>query len=208
MNTISLDRARVAMRWRWTQASKAARAGRIQAELRGRWYFRHAHQRGRRCWVIGDPLVTARHISVGDDFLLWSIHRRTHLGGEPTGRLEFGDRVFVNSGAVILSFDRISIGSDVAIASEVFITDSDNHPIADRPMRQAPVTIGDGAWIATRAVILAGVTIGARAVVGAGSLVLEDVPDDTLVAGVPARPVRKLTYPPGATTAWRGDALG
>lgn len=206
MNAISLDRARVAMQWRWKQAGKAVRAGRIQAEARGRWYFRHAEHRGRRCWVIGDPLVTARHISVGDDFLLWSIHRQTHLGGEPTGRLEFGDRVFVNSGAVILSFDRISVGDDVAIASEVFITDSDNHPLADRPMRQAPVTIGDGSWIATRAMILAGVTIGSRAVVGAGALVLEDVPDDTLVAGVPARPVRKLTYPPGATTAWRGDA--
>lgn len=208
MNTISLDRARVAMRWRYMQASKAVKAGRLQAEIRGRWYLRNAERRGRRCWVIGHPLVTAHHISVGDDFLLWSIHRQTHLGGEPSGRLEFGDRVFVNSGAVILSFDRISVGDDVAVASEVFITDSDNHPLADRPMRQAPVTIGDGSWIATRAMVLAGVTVGARSVVGAGSLVLEDVPDDTLVAGVPARPVRKLTYPPGARTAWRGDALG
>lgn len=207
MNAVSLDRARVAMAWRWKQATKAAKAGRVQAEARGRWYFRHAEPRGRRCWVIGKPLVTARHISVGDDLLLWSIHRQTHLGGEPTGRIEFGDRVFVNSGAVILSFERISIGDNVAIASEVFITDSDNHPMADRPMRRGEVTIGDGSWVATRAMILAGVTIGSRAVVGAGSLVLDDVPDDTLVAGVPARPVRKLTYPPGATTAWRGDAL-
>ena len=208
MNAISMDRARVAMAWRWKQASKAIRAGRIQAEARGRWYFRHAEERGLRCWVIGDPLITARHIRIGDDLLLWSIHRQTHLGGEPSGRIEFGDRVFVNSGAVILSFDRISIGDDVAIASEVFITDSDNHPMADRPMRQAPVTVGDGSWIATRATVLAGVTIGARSVAAAGALVIDDVPDDTLVAGIPARPVRKLTYPPGATTAWRGDALG
>lgn len=207
MNAISLDRARVAMVWRWKQASKAVRAGRIQAEVRGRWYFRHAESRGLRCWVIGDPLITARHITIGNDLLLWSIHRQTHLGGEPTGRIELGDRVFVNSGATILSFDRISIGDDVAIASEVFISDSDNHPIADRPMHQAPVVIGNGAWIATRAMILAGVTIGSRAVVGAGSLVIDDVPDDTLVAGVPARPIRKLNYPAGATTAWRGDAL-
>jgi len=208
LNAISMDRARVAMAWRWKQASKAIRAGRIQAEARGRWYFRHAEERGLRCWVIGDPLITARHIRIGDDLLLWSIHRQTHLGGEPSGRIEFGDRVFVNSGAVILSFDRISIGDDVAIASEVFITDSDNHPMADRPMRQAPVTVGDGSWIATRATVLAGVTIGARSVAAAGALVIDDVPDDTLVAGIPARPVRKLTYPPGATTAWRGDALG
>lgn len=201
------ERARIAVGWRWKQANKAIRAGRLQAEARGAWYFRHAEARGRRCWVIGHPLVTAPHISMGDDFLLWSIHRRTHLGGSESGRIHFGHRVFINSGAVILAFDRISIGDDVAIASEVFISDSDNHPLADRPMRQAPITIGDGSWIATRAMILAGVTIGSRSVVGAGSLVLEDVPDDTLVAGVPARPLRKLTYPPGATTAWRGDAL-
>ena len=207
MNRALPERARVAVAWRWKQASKAVRAGRVQAEARGAWYFRHAEQKGRRCWVIGRPRVTAPHISLGDDFLLWSIHRQTHLGGAPTGRMEFGDRVFVNSGAVILAFDRITVGDDVAIASEVFISDSDNHPLADRPMRQAPVTIGDGSWIATRAMVLAGVTIGRRAVVGAGSLVIDDVPDDTLVGGVPARPIRKLTYPPGATTAWRGDAL-
>lgn len=207
MTSAPLDRVKVAVTWRWRQGVKAVRAGRLQAEARGRWYLRHAEHRGERCWIIGAPLITARHISVGDDFLLWSIHRQTHLGGEPSGRLEFGDRVFVNSGAVILSFERITVGNDVAIASEVFITDSDNHPMADRPMRQAPISIGDGSWIATRAIILAGVTIGSRAVVGAGSLVIDDVPDDTLVAGVPARPVRKLTYPPGATTAWRGDAL-
>jgi acetyltransferase-like isoleucine patch superfamily enzyme len=206
MNAITLDRARVAAGWRWKQANKAIRAGRIQAEARGRWYFRHAEHRGERCWVFGSPLVTAEHISIGDDFLLWSIHRKTHLGGDPTGRLEFGDRVFINSGAILLSYERITLADDVGIASEVFITDSDNHPIADRPMKQAPVTIGRGAWIATRATILAGVNIGSRAVVGAGSLVVGDVPDDTLVAGVPARPIRQLSYPPGATTAWRGDA--
>lgn len=200
-------RARNSAAWRLKQAKRRLRTERLAAEARGAWHFRSAERRGARCWVVGHPLVTTPNITVGDDLLLWSIHRRTHLGGQPPGRLEIGNRVFINSGAVILAFDRVTIGDDVAIASEVFISDSDNHPVADRPMRQAPVTIGSGAWIATRAMVLAGVEIGSRAVVAAGSVVVEDVPPDTLVAGVPARPVRKLTYPPGATTAWRGDAL-
>jgi acetyltransferase-like isoleucine patch superfamily enzyme len=191
---------------RWRRADQAIRGGHLAAEVRGAWYLRRAESRGDHCRVLGRPLVTHPRISVGHSFLLWSLHRRTHLGGE-SGRLEFGDDVFINSGAVILAFEHVAVGDQVAIASEVFITDSDNHPLADQPVRQGPVLIDNGVWIATRAMVLAGVTIGARSVVAAGSLVIEDVAPDTLVAGVPARLVRKLTYPPGATTAWKGDAL-
>lgn len=206
MQPITPERVRNSLVWRGRRLESAYRADPTLARWRGAWYLRYADGRGARCQIMGRPLITHPHIRVGDDFLLWSVHRRTHLGGQ-TGTMEFGDRVFVNSGAVIMAFEHVSIGDDVAIAPEVFISDSDNHPLADRPMRQAPVAVGNGSWIATRSVVLAGVTIGSRAVIGAGSLVLDDVPDDTLVAGVPARPLRKLSYPPGATTAWRGDAL-
>jgi acetyltransferase-like isoleucine patch superfamily enzyme len=108
---------------------------------------------------------------------------------------------------VVLAFEGIEIEDDVALASEVFVTDSDNHPLGDRPMRQAPVVIGRGAWVATRATILAGVRIGERAVVAAGAVVTSDVPADTLVAGVPARPVRTLTYHPGQVAAWKAGDL-
>jgi serine acetyltransferase len=66
----------------------------------------------------------------------------------------------------------------------------------------APVRIGDGSWIGTRAVILPGVTIGRRVLVAAGAVVARDVPDDSLVAGNPARVVRTLSYPPGCLRAW------
>ena len=72
-------------------------------------------------------------------------------------------------------------------------------------MRQAPVVIGRGAWLATRATVLAGVRIGRRSVVAAGSVVTCDVPDDTLVAGVPARPVRTLSYRRGQVAAWKDE---
>jgi acetyltransferase-like isoleucine patch superfamily enzyme len=61
--------------------------------------------------------------------------------------------------------------------------------VIDQPVRFAPVKIGDDVWIGARAVILPGVTIGSRCVVAAGAVVKSDVPDGTIVAGVPARPV-------------------
>jgi acetyltransferase-like isoleucine patch superfamily enzyme len=153
--------------------------------------------------VIGNPLVTTPRITIGDEFLLWSTYRQTHLGGEGDGELIMGDRIFINTGAIILAYDRITFEDDVGIASEVFISDSDNHPLADRPMNQGPIHIGEGAWVATRAMIMPGVTIGPRAVIAAGSVVTKDVQAETLVAGIPARPIRKIEYPPGKRTAWK-----
>lgn len=54
------------------------------------------------------------------------------------------------------------------------------------------ITVGDRAFVGARAVVLDGVTIGRGAVVGAGSVVVVDVPDDCVVAGIPARPLRDV----------------
>jgi acetyltransferase-like isoleucine patch superfamily enzyme len=59
--------------------------------------------------------------------------------------------------------------------------------IAENMVKKGGVTIGDNAWIGTRATILDGVTIGKNAVVGAHSLVREDVPEGAVVAGTPAK---------------------
>ena len=58
--------------------------------------------------------------------------------------------------------------------------------------KTAPIHIGDDVWLATRAIVLRGVTIGDGAVVAAGAVVTRDVPERTLVAGVPARRIRSL----------------
>jgi acetyltransferase-like isoleucine patch superfamily enzyme len=171
------------------------------AELRARWHLRDARAVGARPRVLGRPLITTPELVIGDDLLLWSHYRTTHLGGDAS--IAIGDRVFLNAGVVVLAFERITIEDDVALGPEVEVIDSDNHPLAGAPVRVAPVVIGRGSWIATRSLVLPGVRIGERAVVAAGSVVTSDVPDDTLVAGVPARPVRTLQYPAGCTTAWR-----
>ena len=90
----------------------------------------------------------------------------------------------------------IIIGNRAQIAYHVTLITGDHHigPPASRAgvMNARPITIGEGAWIGARVVVLPGVTIGAGAVVAAGAIVTKDVAPNTLVAGVPARFLRKL----------------
>jgi acetyltransferase-like isoleucine patch superfamily enzyme len=98
------------------------------------------------------------------------------------------------SGTSVCAALRIEIGEGTFVGADAMIFDNDFHsPLgewnwsaaaADNPK---PVTIGRGAFIGARAIILKGVTIGDRAIVGAGAVVTKDVPDRWRVAGNPAR---------------------
>jgi carbonic anhydrase/acetyltransferase-like protein (isoleucine patch superfamily) len=101
---------------------------------------------------------------------------------------------YINSGANICVFKSLTIGHNVAIADNVTIRDSDNHLLPDRSSMEGDIVIGDDVWIGLNATILKGVRIGRRAVVAAGAVVNRDVPADTLVAGVPAKAVRRIAY--------------
>jgi acetyltransferase-like isoleucine patch superfamily enzyme len=177
-----------------------------------RWSYAIAKQRGNasrrlrgatvgaRARAIGKPWVQATDLVVGDDFLIWSLHRQTMIAG--WGPIRIGDRVFINSGVVIMSVVGVTLGDDVAIANEAYLMDTDSHGVEGRPVKNAPVTIGDGSWVGARAIILPGVTVGRRCLIAAGAVVSRDVPDDTLVAGNPAKVVRELVYPDGVRRAW------
>ena len=94
----------------------------------------------------------------------------------------------------------IRIGDNVRIGHDVSLLTVDNQ-VGPEQMRSGqskfgPIEIGDGAWLASRVVVLPGVRIGAGAIVGAGSVVTRDVPANTMVVGVPARAVRHLTPVP------------
>ncbi|MDQ1696753.1 MAG: hypothetical protein QOJ03_2106 [Frankiaceae bacterium] len=164
------------------------------------WRLRGAKSLGAQATILGDPRVDATDIEIGDHFKIWSGHRKTLVTG--WGRIRIGDRVFINSGVVVMSVLEVTIGNDVAIANEAYLMDTDSHGVEGRPVKNAPVRIGDGTWIGARAIILPGVTIGRRCLVAAGAVVSRDVPDDTLVAGNPAHVVRELVYPDGVTRAW------
>lgn len=105
-----------------------------------------------------------------------------------------GDRVFLDGRA------KLTIGNHTDIASEVMIYNS-QHDLTDPSMKasEEPVTIGDYVFIGPRAIILQGVTLGEGSVVAAGAVVTKDVPEKTIVGGVPAveigkRRIKTLNY--------------
>ena len=91
--------------------------------------------------------------------------------------------------------DRVAISPNVTMVCE----SAPNHSrlaavpyVRDRLVCRRPIAIEDDAWIGAGAVILPGVTVGRGAIVGAGAVVCDDVPAGTIVAGVPARVIRRL----------------
>lgn len=128
----------------------------------------------------------------------WDVARSTINGSVFLGSrsVTVGRDAFVNYGAFLDGADAVHIGERVSIGPRVVVL-TGTHEMGGRRRRagdpvSGPVTIGDGAWIGAHVTILPGVTVGAGAVVAAGAVVTGDVPADTLVAGVPARPVRRL----------------
>ena len=116
-----------------------------------------------------------------------------HFGGSD---IAIGRDSFVNVGCVFDNSGPIEIGERVQVGMEVmFVTSS--HVLGGPERRgtevvAAPIEVGDGCWIGSRATILPGVTIGPGCVIGAGALVREDCEPDGLYAGVPARRVKSL----------------
>ena len=107
-----------------------------------------------------------------------------------------GERVFFNFNCVVLDVCPVRIGSYTMFGPGVQIL-TPMHPfnavLRRREEFGQPVEIGDDVWVAGGALILPGVRIGSRAVIGAGSVVTRDVPDQTFAAGNPCRVVREIT---------------
>lgn len=116
---------------------------------------------------------------------------------------DVGRDVFIGEDLIIKDelADRgmVRIGNRVSIADRVMLVVSSRANFSRFRMYMGeshlPIDIGDDAWLGAGCIVLPGVRIGKGAVVGAASLVTADVPDLTIVAGIPARPIRKLEIP-------------
>jgi acetyltransferase-like isoleucine patch superfamily enzyme len=114
------------------------------------------------------------------------------------GRISVGAGTTLCS-TTIVAYDSVKIGRNVLFGPLVTIMDCDGHPIDRREpegdlskLVMRPIEIKDNAWIGMGALILKGVTIGRASVVAAHSVVTKSVPDNTIVAGNPARVVKTL----------------
>lgn len=148
-----------------------------------------------------DMITNPKAISIGRRILIRKGNRLEALGSCYGKKLKLiiGDGTsagfYFHCGAA----ESISIGKDVLIGGRVYITDHD-HVFDDAELSalrcggitSKPVVIEDGVYLGEGCVILKGVTVGKRAVVGANAVVTKEIPPYTVVAGVPARAIRKI----------------
>lgn len=105
--------------------------------------------------------------------------------------LELGNGSYLNGQCKLICHTKISIGDGTIIADNVTIRDSDMHTIVGKETEMSkPIIIGNHVWIGDGATILKGVTIGDGSIIAAKAVVTKDVPEGTLVGGIPASVIR------------------
>ena len=138
---------------------------------------------GRRVHLEGAPplIVGNGRIELGDDCTIGS-----PCTWDVSANAEFivGDRVSLNYRNIVSAIQSVRIGDDTLIAGDV---------AGVSPSEVAPVVIGRNVWIGIGCIVMRGVTIGDNSVVAAGSVVTKSVPANTLVAGNPAVPIKRLS---------------
>jgi putative colanic acid biosynthesis acetyltransferase WcaF len=107
-------------------------------------------------------------------------------------QLTLGDRCLIGGDVNIYNLGEISIGDDTVVSQGAHLC-AGTHDYMDPsfPLQRQPIRIGKQVWIAAEAFVAAGVTIGDGAVIGARAVVTSDVEPWTIVAGNPARPIKK-----------------
>lgn len=110
------------------------------------------------------------------------------------GPVVIGSRCFINYGSEINGEttieDNVIVGPGVKFLSKTHETGSEDFRAGN--LHHLPITVKRGVWIGGGAIILGGVTIGRGSIVGAGAVVTEDVPENVIVVGNPARVIKKL----------------
>ena len=137
-----------------------------------------------------------RHVHICR-FVEFSVTKRAELIIE--------DGAFIGRGAVISAHHRISIGANALVGEYVSIHDN-NHctrnpglPINKQGFEVEPLEVGADCWIGAKAVLVKGSGLGRRCVLGAGAVLTNKLPENTVAVGVPARPVEAKAI------AWLGD---
>lgn len=111
--------------------------------------------------------------------------------------IEIGENFYSNYNLIILDCAKVTIGDNILIGPNVGIYTA-GHPLHYEIRNQEyeyafPITIGDNVWIGGNVVINPGVTIGKNSVIGSGSVITKDIPENVIAIGNPCKILRKLT---------------
>ena len=130
---------------------------------------------------------------------LAGICQRTIISCRDGGKIQIGTGVGI-SGSTIYSLSSITLGNNVLVGSGCKIIDNDFHPLEpekrvnqkDSDIKRAPIYIGENTFVGMNSIILKGTKIGKNCIVGAGSVVHGTFPDNVVIAGNPARIIKKI----------------
>jgi galactoside O-acetyltransferase len=167
------------------------------ARIRAAYWARRLARLGTGA-AIGRGLLVhgPRNVTIGDRFTCW---RDCVIAACDDGRVEIGDRVGLNQGVYVNACigGRISIGSDVIVGPYTVMRTSDHRfsdparAIADQGHEPGVIVVEDDVWIAANVTVLGDVRVGRGSVIAAGAVVTHDVEPFSVVAGVPARFLRR-----------------
>jgi acetyltransferase-like isoleucine patch superfamily enzyme len=178
------------------------------------WYERNS--------LPWNRLAIHREVAKREAFVRWPVHGNV-LESLREGRLQIGSNTllepgvwitapgkaqvkigagtFLNMGVMIAAERLVEIGDHCMLANGCFVTDaSHRYDDPDKPITwqgfesKGPTKIGDNCWFGANVVVTSGVRIGERCVIGANSVVTKDIEPFSVVAGAPARVLRKIEY--------------
>lgn len=184
--------------WRW---------GRFMMKVYGITYGKNLIVQGVLDLQIGKDV----NIVIGDSCTFKSGRGLNPLSRNIKGSISVEDRANLHIGnncgfssVCLWSHQSITIGNHVNIGADTIIMDSDAHSLSYLDRRNIesdlshkvdkPIVIDDDVLIGTRCIVLKGVRIGARSIIGSGSVVVNDIPEDCIAAGNPAKVIRKINF--------------
>jgi len=187
----------------------------IKSQLRSalrRLYNSVRHPRPAGLAAIGSGAVIqcprqlqgAKSIRVGQDTTIlsnsWISAIQRYQGIQHSPSVNIGDRVYIGHGVCLSAMREVTIGDDCVLSERIYISDCAHGidptagPILKQPlMNKGPVRIGNSTFIGYGAAILPGVILGKHCVVGANSVVTHSFPDYSMVAGSPAKLLKRYS---------------
>lgn len=143
-------------------------------------------------------ILCGKDVVIGDDskLLCWDSYGEENYNDLP--KIQIGDNFHATRNFTIQCANKVIIGKNVLVASNVFIIDY-NHGInpltmsyLDNPLKRGGVFIDDGVWIGNDVIILPNVHIGKKSIIGAGSVVTKNIPEFCIAVGNPAKVIKKF----------------
>lgn len=172
--------------------------------IKNRFKYQNVIFRG---WCVihafpGSKIVMGDKVSLFSAFSsnMLGLYQRCIIVARYGGKIEIGEHCGI-SGSTIYAFDSIKIGKYTRVGANCKIIDNDFHPIEleyrhkglnEQYTHRAPITIGDDCFIGMNSIILKGAKLGNNVIVGAGSVVHGTWPDNCVIAGNPAKLVKRL----------------